>query len=122
MRSVSSHRFIRPLFLVLLFSSQPFKAQNSSDQTTPIFKAETRQVLVDVVVTDHGGHFIPGLKPSDFTVLEDGSPQKIAAFGAHLQPATAIKPAPPIRLPPNQYTNYQSLTRAVQSPLSSWMC
>jgi VWFA-related protein len=107
MRSVSSHRFIRPLFFVLLFSSQPFKAQNSSDQTTPIFKAETRQVLVDVVVTDHGGHFIPGLKPSDFTVLEDGSPQKIAAFGAHLQPATPIKPAPPIRLPPNQYTNYQ---------------
>src|SRR6516164_9860792 len=49
-------------------------------QRTPIFKAETRQVLVDVVVMDHHGNFIPGLKPSDFAVLEDGKPQKIAAF------------------------------------------
>src|SRR5579864_8228451 len=107
MRSVLSHRFIRPLFLVLILTSQPFEAQTSSDQTTPVFKAETRQVLVDVVVTDHAGHFIPGLKPSDFTVLEDGSPQKIAAFGAHLQPATPVKPPPPIQLPPHQYTHYQ---------------
>src|SRR5579864_467599 len=107
MRSVSSYRFVRIFFLVLLLTSQPFEAQTSSDQTTPVFKAETRQVLVDVVVTDHAGHFIPGLKPSDFTVLEDGSPQKIAAFGAHLQPATPVKPAPPIQLPPHQYTNYQ---------------
>ena len=107
MRPISSHRFIRPLILVLLLTSRPFKAQNSSDQTTPVFKAETRQVLVDVVVTDRGGHFIPGLKPSDFTVLEDGTLQKIAAFGAHLQPATPVKPASPIQLPPHQYTNYQ---------------
>jgi len=107
MRSVSSHRFIRHVFLVLLLTPQPFEAQNSTDQTTPVFKAETRQVLVDVVVTDRGGHFVPGLKPSDFTVLEDGSSQKIAAFGAHMQPATPVKPAPPIQLPPHQYTNYQ---------------
>src|SRR5262249_46021636 len=76
-------------------------------QNTPIFKAETRQVLVDVVVTDHHGNFVPGLKPGDFTVLEDGKPQKIAAFGMHAAPAVQPKLAPPIQLPPHLYTNYQ---------------
>jgi VWFA-related protein len=76
-------------------------------QRTPIFKAETRQVLVDVVVMDHHGNFIPGLKPGDFAVLEDGKPQKIAAFGMHAAPAVQPKLAPPIQLPPHLYTNYQ---------------
>jgi VWFA-related protein len=88
-----------------VLSPQPFDAETNSNP--PTFKAETRQVLVDIVVTDHAGHFIPTLKPGDFTVLEDGKPQKIAAFGVHEQPATPEKPAPPIQLPPNQYTNYQ---------------
>jgi VWFA-related protein len=106
---ISSHRFTPTLFFLFffVFFSLPFKAQNSTDQTTPVFKAETRQVLVDVVVTDHVGHFIPGLKPGDFTVLEDGKPEKISAFGMHAQPATPPKPAPPIQLPAHQYTNYQ---------------
>ena len=95
------------VLILLLCLPKSFSAQNSTDQSSPTFKAETRQVLVDVVVTDRGGHFIPGMKPADFTVLEDGKPQKIAAFGAHLQSATPPKSAPPIKLPPNQYTNYQ---------------
>jgi VWFA-related protein len=95
------------ILLVFLFVAQFFIAQNSPDQPAAVFKAETRQVLVDVVVTDHTGHFIPGLKPDDFTVLEDGKPQKLVAFGAHVQPATPPAPPRPIKLPPNQYTNYQ---------------
>src|SRR5437764_5448294 len=107
MKVISPGRFAGNLLLiVLLLLNQPFNAQNSADQAPPVFKAETRQVLVDVVVTDHG-HFLSGLKPSDFTVLEDGKAQKIAAFGIHSQPAKLINPAPPIKLPPHQYTNYQ---------------
>ena len=60
---------------------------------------------MDVVVTDHG-HFVPRLKPADFTVVEDGKQQKIAAFAMHAPPSTPPKAAPPIKLPPNQYTNY----------------
>lgn len=107
MTSVRLYRFGRNLLFVLLLVNQPFTAQNSAEQSTPVFRSETRQVLVDVVVTDHGGHFIPGLKPSDFTVLEDGKPQKVAGFGVHSQQVSPTKPAPPIQLPPNQYTNYQ---------------
>ncbi len=85
-------------------------AQNSTGSNTApaaTFHAETHQVLLDVVIVDHGGHFVPGLKPADFTILEDGKPQKIVAFGVHAVPANPQPPAPPIKLPPNQYTNYQ---------------
>jgi VWFA-related protein len=101
--------FPRLIALCLIFfalPNAPVGAQNSSEQAPPVFKAETRQVLVDVVVTDHSGHFVPGLKPADFTVLEDGKPQKVVAFAMHAAPAVPPKPAAPIKLPPNQYTNY----------------
>ncbi|HEV2699122.1 MAG TPA: VWA domain-containing protein, partial [Terriglobales bacterium] len=84
---------------------QTFIAQNSTEQ--PLFKAETRQVLVDVVITDRSGHFIPGLKPGDFTVLEDNKPQKVAAFAVHSEQASPARPTAPIQLPPHQFTNYQ---------------
>ena len=92
------------LFAVL--SSLPISAQNSADHDTAVFQAETRQVLVDVVVWDHGGRFIAGLKPNIFTILEDGKPQKIVAMTMHAQSATPAAPAAPLKLPPNQYTNY----------------
>ncbi|HET9743662.1 MAG TPA: VWA domain-containing protein [Terriglobales bacterium] len=68
------------------------------------FHANSRLVQVDVVVLDAAGHPVLGLKPSDFHVLEDGKPQQIAAFDAHLQ-KPAIDPPHPFHLPPNQYTN-----------------
>lgn len=95
------------LLTLLCGNGSPVHAQSTSAETMPTFKAETRQVLVDVVVTDHNGHFISGLKPADFIVLEDNKPQNIAAFGIHTQAAAPASPAPPIKLPPNQYTNYE---------------
>ena len=85
-------------------------AQNSTGSDTAAaatFHAETHQVLLDVVIVDHGGHFVAGLKPADFTILEDGKPQKIAAFAVHQASAAPASPAPKFKLPPNQYTNYQ---------------
>ena len=89
-----------------VLSSLPINAQNSADHDTPVFQAETRQVLVDVVVRDHGGRFIAGLKPDAFTILEGGKPQKIVAMTMHAQSVTPAAPAAPLKLPPNQYTNY----------------
>jgi VWFA-related protein len=98
----------RPLVFAVLFFffANVAGQQQGSNQSLPMFRAETRQVLVDLVVTDHG-NFVPGLKADNFTILEDGKPQKIAAFAMHAAPATPPKQAPPIKLPPNQYTNYQ---------------
>jgi VWFA-related protein len=78
-----------------------------SEQTdaTPVFHAETRLVVVDVVVTDGHGHPVTGLAKSDFTLLENGKPQTLQIVEQHL-PLPA-QPAPPqVQLPPNEYSNY----------------
>ena len=54
--------------------------QSSSDSPT-VIRATTRLVQVDVVVTDSSGHPAKDrLSEKDFTILEDGKPQKISFF------------------------------------------
>jgi VWFA-related protein len=109
MEFIKCRRWVLRLVLIIAVSA-PLIAQNSTASNAApaaTFHAETHQVLLDVVIVDHRGHFIPGLKPADFTIFEDGKPQKIAAFGVHAVPAVPPTPDSPIKLPPNQYTNYQ---------------
>jgi len=77
--------FLRPLISALLTTllvaqQKPSPAQSNS---VPTFRSQTRVVLVDVIVADGKGQFIPGLKAEDFTVKEDGKPQKISGFNLH---------------------------------------
>src|ERR1051326_5476799 len=44
------------------------------------FRALSELVLVNVTVRDRKGNLVRGLTASDFTVLEDGKPQRIASF------------------------------------------
>jgi VWFA-related protein len=55
------------------------------------FRAEVNYVEVDASVTDQQGRLITDLGQADFEVLEDGRPQKIAAFSLVTLP---IQPAP----------------------------
>ena len=59
------------LGLALLCSSVP--AQQQGDYT---FRVQSDLVLVNVTVRDKNGNFVRGLKPEDFTILEDNKPQK----------------------------------------------
>ncbi len=54
----------------------------------PVFKTDTTLQSIAVQVTDKQGQAINGLAASDFTLLEDGRPQKIAFFGAEKQPVS----------------------------------
>lgn len=45
------------------------------------FKVEVNYVEQDVRVVDRDGNFVRGLKQQDFEVFEDGTPQKVQAFG-----------------------------------------
>jgi len=62
--------------------SQPQRQpQPQQPQQPPItFRAEVNYVEVDARVLDREGKFVPGLKPEDFQIFEDGKPQKVTAF------------------------------------------
>jgi VWFA-related protein len=77
---------------------------------TPTFKSNTRLVLVDVVVTDRNGQPVHDLKKQDFTVVEDGKPQRVVAFEEQRPDRTPKVQAPALNLPKNVYTNFVSRT------------
>jgi VWFA-related protein len=64
--------FVRPLA-----HAQQSTAVAASE---PQFRAETRLVLVDTVVTDKKGNYIRDLADKDFRVWEDGKEQTITSF------------------------------------------
>jgi VWFA-related protein len=72
-----------------------------SDQT---LRTNTRLVLVDVVATDSKGQSVPDFKADDFTLLEDGKPQKISSFNFE-HSAGVLAQTAQIQLPPSVVTN-----------------
>src|ERR1019366_732053 len=79
----------------------------TSEMTTaaPVFHAQSKLVVVDVVVTDRSGKAITGLKVSDFQLTENGTLQQLRVFEEHSVAPTSPRATPP-RLPPGQYTNF----------------
>ncbi len=75
-----------------------------TQQNTFTLKEETRNVLVDVVVTNKRGEAVKGLGASSFQLLENGTAQDIAFFEEHGAEDRAASPTPPV-LPPGTYTN-----------------
>ena len=82
-----------------------FFQSNAQDAGTskPVLKTNTRLVVVDVVVTDAESHAISGLDARDFTVQEDGHPQKISGFSFQ-QAGTRVTQVA-LHLPPNVVSN-----------------
>ncbi len=79
----------------------------ASPAGVPVIKANTRLVLIDVVVRGKNDEPVTGLSKDNFTVIEEGKPQQIKFFEEHSTPAVAANaPVKAARvLPPNQYTN-----------------
>jgi VWFA-related protein len=49
-------------------------------QQPPVFRAESNFVELDAIVTDHQGHFVPGLTASDFIVREGSTTAPVETF------------------------------------------
>ncbi|MGE5834528.1 MAG: VWA domain-containing protein [Acidobacteriota bacterium] len=86
-------RVVRCLLgIALALTAQPRAvAQDVTPQNQPTFRALTSLVPLDVRVLDRNGRPIVGLTAADFTILENGAPQKIGHFSAM---ALATAPAP----------------------------
>ncbi len=86
----------------------PVIAGQQAPQAPPtsetVLRVTTRLVLVDVVVVDKAGKPVTDLTERDFTVLEDGKPQKIAGFSASVHQAFPANAQPPM-LQPHVTTN-----------------
>ena len=64
------------------------RAQDSGQR--PIFRVKVDMVVLSFQVTDNKGHYVNGLKPTDFRILEDGIPQRIATFGEGAKAPLAV--------------------------------
>jgi VWFA-related protein len=71
-----------------------------------LLQTGVKAVVVDVVVQDKDGHPVHGLKPEDFRLLEDQTPQTIHTVEEH----SPLAPAPPgpafAPMPPGTFTDY----------------
>ncbi|MEQ1644320.1 MAG: VWA domain-containing protein [Pyrinomonadaceae bacterium] len=78
--------FRRGLLLFFLCSLSAFgRAQGTPDET---IKIDTRLVSVPVVVSDRNGRYVPNLTRDDFTIIQDGVPQRIDFFATNEEPLT----------------------------------
>ena len=100
---------LRVLAFFVLASLSLYSQTNSSNQQDVLhsdqtLRTNTRLVVVDVVATDSKGQPVTDLKAADFTVLEDGKPQKISGFNFE-HPGGAPAQVVHVNLPPSIVTN-----------------
>src|ERR1700692_1208574 len=70
-------------------------------QDRPTFRVKVDMVVLSFTITDNKGHYINGLKPNDFRILEDGIPQKLNTFADGDKPpmnVTADGTLPPMQV------------------------
>lgn len=98
-------RIVLTSALILNLAAGPsiLNAQQAPADVPPItIRANTRLVVVDVVVTDKKGQPVTGLKPEDFTLEENGKKQKVSVF---VPPGVPNRPAP-AQAPPGILSNH----------------
>jgi VWFA-related protein len=100
--AIQSTRFCLFFLFPLGACAQSGQPSAQAEQSSTVLKANTRLVIVDVVVTDGKGAPVSGLESADFTVLDNGRPQQISNFSFQHPGALAGAQSP---LPPNVFTN-----------------
>lgn len=80
--------FILVLLCITLTPSSLFAQQDDE-----VVRVNTDLVVLNITVTDKSGQYVPGLKISDFRILEDGkevSPELISSFSVHESPFASV--------------------------------
>jgi VWFA-related protein len=66
-----------------------------AQESAPNIRVVVDMVQLSVAVTDNKGNYITGLRPSDFAIVEDNIPQKLATFGEGNEPAYRVADTTP---------------------------
>ncbi len=67
-----------------------FSSNLRAQEQRPTFRVKVDMVVLSFTVTDSKGHYINGLKPSDFRLTEDNIAQKINTFGEGNKPPVQV--------------------------------
>ena len=107
-------RIVTASALVLNLATGPIlsaqQAPAPADVPTITIRANTRLVVVDVVVTHKNGQPVTGLKPEDFTLEENGKKQKVSIF---VPPGISNRSAAATPAPAGVFSNHpENLTPA----------
>src|ERR1700730_9396282 len=97
--------FASLLSALLVVSAQPPQTQQpapAAAKGVTRFGTTTQLVVVDVTAKDKSGNPIKNLKPSDFTITEDGKKQDIKVFQLHKLEETPSPEPVPARAPATQ--------------------
>src|SRR5215472_11814868 len=84
--SFSGVRQIAAVVVMAVLVAAPGVPQSATQPSQPngqkpfTFKVESELVLVNVVARDKQGRPVTDLKKEDFTIFEEGKPQKISSF------------------------------------------
>ena len=102
-------RFVLVLAVATLSSASGAQSASSSPQPTsppPTAHASQPSVVLSVVVQDHEGQPVRGLKAQNFRVTEGGVPQTIARVDEHSSLSSPPKAPSFPPLPPGNFTDY----------------
>lgn len=82
----------RAYFFTLLFLlvSLPGGERVVAAQESPDLRVVVNLVQLNVAVTDKKGNYITGLRPEDFSIVEDGIGEKVATFAEGNEPARSL--------------------------------
>lgn len=80
-------------FIPVLLCITPTPSLLFAQQDDDVVRVNTDLVVLNITVTDKSGQYVPGLKISDFTILEDGkeiSAELISSFSVHESPFASV--------------------------------
>ncbi len=93
MRSQSRNveNMVRKLLIALLINIGLVPSGTGMEgQESPNFHVVVSMVQLNVAVTDKKGNYITGLRPQDFTIVEDGIAEKTATFAEGNEPVRSL--------------------------------
>lgn len=81
------------LLFTIVIAILLWPASLRSQQDDDVIRTNTELVVLNITVTDKVGQYVPGLRLSDFTILEDGKPvtsQMISSFSLQEAPFASV--------------------------------